>query len=470
MDSLITDFGVGKAAEGSCEIGTPPLPKVATTLGDSTWATQDDFPRTFPGGPESAAVDFDLRPGDGTEGLAVQRSQTREATNEVDGLGDKVEEGTPAAETIKADGQPASDTAPGDDTPGGNSGEGAAAAAAEVDGGSEILGPTRTKVMDLEAFGAPLDLDAYKDMFAEVSKEEDAALLARVRDMDEIVVDVVPGGRVLDKRRTYQAAGRSGKKIKIKVRVHYGLNQKQEIEKRYQLNEGGRQPTPKEKRRIQRERVWNLFRMRNILGLDISQQSIAKHTGYSLAWISKLEKEFLASNSSSSEKAVKRNLNRKMTSELVAKAKALIAQKTPIDEIAKELGVSSNTIRNWLKEPGPHAGAKDPPAPKSAASGNSLTTSRRSQSIEPPVVPSDVDFDEDGFVAKALERCGVTKSEKGEWQLAGRRLLDERLRNFSNDDREVLKSAARARVEFRAAADAAEQQLKELLHKIPEVA
>ena len=73
-------------------------------------------------------------------------------------------------------------------------------------------------------------------------------------------------------------------------------------------------------------------------------------------------------------------------------------------------------------------------------------------------------------MAKALERCGVTKSEKGEWQLAGRRLLDERLRNFSNDDREVLKSAARARVEFRAAADAAEQQLKELLHKIPEVA
>ena len=73
-------------------------------------------------------------------------------------------------------------------------------------------------------------------------------------------------------------------------------------------------------------------------------------------------------------------------------------------------------------------------------------------------------------MAKALERCGVTKSERGEWQLAGRRLLDERLRNFSNDDREVLKSAARARVEFRAAADAAEQQLKELLHKIPEVA
>jgi transposase len=44
------------------------------------------------GGPESAAVDFDLAPdmpGNEAEGVAVQRKETREATDEVDGLGDK---------------------------------------------------------------------------------------------------------------------------------------------------------------------------------------------------------------------------------------------------------------------------------------------------------------------------------------------------------------------------------------------
>jgi hypothetical protein len=509
MDILVADVGVEKAAEGACEIGTAFLPKATTTAGDSARATQDDSPGTLPGGPGSAVVDFDLTPdtpGHEAEGVTAQNNETRQATDEDDGLGDKdgvapksttlddagepaatadetvdmaspadaadqAEQRTASSETIEADGQPASDTSPGDDTP-----EQPQPAADEdlpkstsvVDGSSEIFGPTRTKVMDLEAFGVPLDLDAYKDMFPEASEKEKSALLAHVGAVDEVIVDVAESGRVLDKRRTYQAAGASSRKIKIKVRVHYGLNEKQEIEKRYQLNEGGRQPIPKEKRRIKRERVWNLFRMRNILGLTITLEFISRHTGYSLAWISKLDKEFLASNFSSSEKAVKRNLNRKMTPELVAKANALIAQKTPIANIAKELGVHANTIRNSLKDTVPKATAPmaataEPPARESAAIRTSRVTSRNTKSAQGPAALLDVGFDEDELVDTALDRCGIKQDEKSGWQSAGRQLLAEQRKNASGGHQDILKTAAQASVKFKAAAAEAEAWLKELL-------
>jgi transposase-like protein len=286
-------------------------------------------------------------------------------------------------------------------------------------------------------------------------------LEAQVQTVDEVIVDITPEGRGLDKVRTYRAASKLGKRIKF--RVHHGLSPTTERETRYRLNDGGRQLSEEDRQRVRRERLWNLLRFRNDLNERLTYEAIARLTGYSVSWISRLDEEFLASNSSTSGEAVKRNLNRKKTPELVGKAKALLAAGTSIKDIARELGVHENSIRNWFKEPGPHSGAKDPPAPKSAASGNSLTTSRRSQSIEPPVVPSDVDFDEDGLVDKALEHCGTNKSEKSEWQSAGRHLLAERLKNCPDDEREILKSAARANVEFRAAADAAEQRLKELL-------
>ena len=393
-----------------------------------------------------------------------------------------------AADTMEMGGQPDSDSLPAADNPEGSSGEAEApsevidkaeesppAVTADTPRSTGTLGAdealfkaNKITVVDANDFHDPLNLNAYEDMFSKASAEDDGVLEAQVQTVDEVIVDITPEGRGLDKVRTYRAANKLGKRIKF--RVHHGLSPTTERETRYRLNDGGRQPSEEDRQRVRRERLWNLFRFRNDLNECLTYDAIARLTGYSVSWISKLDEEFLASNSSTSGEAVKRNLNRKKTPELVGKAKALLAEGTSIKDIARELGVHENSIRNWLKEPDPNAGAKHPKLPKSAASGNSPTTSRRSQSIEPPVVPSDVDFDEDGFVAKALERCGVTKSEKGAWQLAGRRLLDERLRNFSNDDREVLKSAARARVEFRAAADAAEQQLKELLHKIPEVA
>ena len=393
-----------------------------------------------------------------------------------------------ADDTMEMGEQPDSDSSPASDSPGSSSGE--AEAPSEVIDKAEESPPAVTAdtprstgtwgaddalfkankitVVDAKDFHDPLNLNAYEDMLPKASAEDDDVLEAQVQTVDEVIVDITPEGRGLDKVRTYRAAKKFGKRIKF--RVHHGLSPTTERETRYRLNDGGRQPSEEDRQRVRRERLWNLFRFRNDLNERLTYEAIARLTGYSVSWISKLDEEFLASNSSTSGEAVKRNLNRKKTPELVGKAKALWTAGTSIKDIARELGVHENSIRNWLKEPDPIAGAKGAPAPKGVTSGNPLTTSRRSQSIEPPVVPSHVEFDEDGLVAKALERCGVMKSEKDEWQLAGRRLLDERLRNFSNDDREVLKSAARARVEFRAAADAAEQQLKELLHKIPEVA
>jgi len=346
--------------------------------------------------------------------------------------------------------------------------------AEDVDSGSAILGPSQTTIEDLEGFDGELDANAYKDMFPEASEEDEAALCASVRSMDEVIIDATPEGRVLDRARTLRAARKLRNK-RIKVRIHHGLTPEQEREVRYRLNAGGRQLPPEQTRKIRRERVWNLFRLRNTLNLRISIEEIARQTGYSKSWISKLEEEFLASNSSSSGEAVKRNLNRKKTPERVEQAKSLHAAGKSIDEIAKEIGVSPNTIRNWLKEPSPKASepkaaADVLPAGKGGATGTSPVTTRKNKPIQSPAVLTDLDFDIDDLelVDDALEQLDGAADLKKGWQDAGRKIVTERQERCPGQGLEPLKAAAQACVELAAGAAAARKWLEELLRTKPE--
>jgi transcriptional regulator with XRE-family HTH domain len=409
--------------------------------------------------------------------------------NEADAA-NRTDEGTAAAEATDEGGQPDSGTSPddalGDQAEAAPDGAGDESdppqpapagdlpkPAEDVVSGSAILGPSQTTIEDLEDFDGELDADAYRDMFPEASAEDDAALLAHARNVDEVIVDATPEGRILDKARTFRAVDGLGKRVK--VRVHHGLTREQEKERRYQLNAGGRQLLPEQTQKIRRDRVWNLFRLRNTLNLRISIEEIARQTGYSKSWISKLEEQFLASNSSSGGEAVKRNLNRKKTAELVEKARSLHAAGKSIDEIAKEIGVSPNTIRNWLKAPSPKASepkaaADVPPAGKGGATGTSSITTRKNKPIQPPAVLTDLGFDIDDceLVDRALEQLDGAADLKMVWREAGRQLVTERQGCCPADGLESLKAAAQADVELRAAAAAARKWLEELLRTKPQ--
>ena len=149
----------------------------------------------------------------------------------------------------------------------------------------------------------------------------------------------------------------------------------------------------------------------------------------------------------------------------MANAKAMFAAATPIDEIAKEMGVSQNTIRNWLKE-GPETPQKNEPSTAEKGDiGTGPNTIPQLQSINASSVPTDLDLDDDDAdsVDKALELVGDKADLKTAWQDAGRRLVAKRQEGCPGDGLEVLTAAVQACVEHKAANDAARKWLKQVL-------
>jgi DNA-binding CsgD family transcriptional regulator len=301
----------------------------------------------------------------------------------------RTDEGTPAAETIEVQGQPASGTSPGDDTPGASSGEDESADDDELavpqllkQALESLLDESTGRLVAFEDFECEVDDRAFESEWLGKHTPISLAVFgAEVAKTGKCTFHVDRNGKLLGDRVQYRLARENGAQITLCVHQDLSDDQKRDFILRLQARE--RRRTGKENRELDRRTIEAL------LALGMSYETIAKMAGVSPNTVRNIETR--AANDPKS-KLVNTKRDRRLkwsTPENIAEAHRLRAEGKNNSQIAKALGTTPATIGKLFKDRGPQANAKikeEPnPTPETAPDQSPPTPSQ----VDTTRVPDD---------------------------------------------------------------------------------